>query len=182
MHFLEVPIFYKNNLDVKVFRNIKIIGYYIPMFGKIYIITPITTDCDIGDIYIGSTTRDLKVRFREHNYKYNLYKNKKYNFVSSFTLFDKYGFENCTIQEIDNIEFNDKLQLREREAYHIRNNLCVNDRCSILDIEREKKTTKERTKRWLEFKVECECGRVCSLLNMNKHLQSKIHHQLLCCQ
>ena len=62
--------------------------------GKIYKI-----ESYLGDmIYIGSTTKKyLSQRMDTHRSDYKRWKNGVYNFVTSFTIFEEYGIENCNI-------------------------------------------------------------------------------------
>ena len=65
--------------------------------GKIYKIEPINSSDD-GDIYIGSTSKEyLSQRLTKHRSEYNRWKKNKTNFIRSYSLFDKYGIENCKI-------------------------------------------------------------------------------------
>jgi hypothetical protein len=73
---------------------------------------------DKGDLqYYGSTTMDIKKRFRQH--KSDIHRKQ----CSSFILFETYGIENCYIEVIE--EGADNTQL-DRESYYILNNKCVN--------------------------------------------------------
>jgi vacuolar-type H+-ATPase subunit H len=87
--------------------------------GKIYKIYPITGE---DECYIGSTTTPLCNRYAEHKKRYNndtIRENSK-------ILFNKYGIENCKIELLELCPCDTKEQLHAREAYHIRNNNCVN--------------------------------------------------------
>ena len=95
--------------------------------GKIYKIEP-TIEHDEGDIYIGSTTKKyLSQRMAGHKQSYNLWvRNNSYTSTTSFKLFEKYGFENCTIILLENVNASNYDELASREAYHIKNIKCVN--------------------------------------------------------
>jgi hypothetical protein len=68
--------------------------------------------------YIGSTIKQyLSQRFAIHKSNYLNYKNGKTNFTSSYTLFDKYGIENCEIILIENYPCATKDELIARERY-----------------------------------------------------------------
>ena len=69
-------------------------------------------------IYYGSTTKPLKYRLSEHNCDF---KNNK--LVSSKILFE---WGNVKINMIEEIDFEDKKELLDREAYYIINLECVN--------------------------------------------------------
>ena len=93
------------------------------MIGRIYKITSINTD----KIYIGSTTKSLTERLLKHEYNYKAFQNGKYHCVKSYDILEK---ENYEIQLLEEIEYETKNELREREGYHIRKHrdICVN-RC-----------------------------------------------------
>jgi hypothetical protein len=94
--------------------------------GKVYIIEPVG-DHPVQDIYIGSTCQPrLAMRLANHHSKYKRWLLGKTNNVSSFKLFDTYGFENCQIVLIESVNCNSKDELTSREAFHIRNSQCVN--------------------------------------------------------
>jgi len=76
--------------------------------GKIYKVI-----CESGLIYVGSTIRTLKERFREHKKPSNKCSCK--------------GFINPRIELIENYPCNNMKELEERERYYIENsNQCVN--------------------------------------------------------
>lgn len=108
--------------------------------GKIYKIEPIV-DHDEEDIYIGSTTKQyLSQRMTKHRRHYIEYKEgKKCSNISSFILFDKYGYENCKIILLELVEANTKDELRIKETEYIKNNKCINK------IKRPFRTNEEKT-------------------------------------
>ena len=70
--------------------------------------------------YIGSTCKNyLSQRMSYHHQDYKKYKKnpEKYDYISSFILFDKFGFENCFIEllELVSCNCNDELKKKERE-------------------------------------------------------------------
>ena len=94
--------------------------------GKIYKIEP-TVEHDEGDIYIGSTTKKyLSQRMTAHRSCYNLWRDGKHHFLTSYVLFDKYGIENCSIVLLENLHASNFDELASREAYHIKTLKCVN--------------------------------------------------------
>ena len=94
-------------------------------YGKVYKIEPINGD--EGDVYFGSTTKQyLSQRMDSHRKDYKRWKEGKRNYVSSFSLFEKYGLENCKIILLDNVNANSKDEMISKEAYYIRNFKCVN--------------------------------------------------------
>ncbi len=87
--------------------------------GKIYKIEPI---CEHGEneIYIGSTTlKYLSSRMCYHKTSYNRWKSNTHGRVMSFELFDKYGFENCVITLIENVNAKTKDELLQKDRYSI---------------------------------------------------------------
>jgi hypothetical protein len=91
--------------------------------GKVYKI-----ESPLGDkIYIGSTTKtQLSMRMSKHRADYKNWKNGKYNMVTSYLIFEKYGVENCKIVLLENYPCESKDQLSAREAHFIRTLECVN--------------------------------------------------------
>jgi len=84
-------------------------------YGKVYKIEPINGD--EGDVYFGSTTKQhLSQRMDSHRKDYKRWKEGKRNYVSSFSLFEKYGLENCKIILLDNVNANSKDEMISKEA------------------------------------------------------------------
>ena len=87
--------------------------------GNIYKIYNTIND----DIYIGSTSRKLCERMRDHrsNYKYkDNYKHNSLNKIKLYKAMDEYGVENCYIELIEKCPCNDKDELMKKEGGHIR--------------------------------------------------------------
>jgi hypothetical protein len=116
--------------------------------GKIYKIEPISNG-EEGDVYIGSTTKEyLSQRFASHKSDYNRWKNGKAGKISSYDIFDKYGFENCHMVLLELVNVNSIDEIRVREGYFIKSMPCVNKkvegRSHILEQERRVKYERER--------------------------------------
>jgi hypothetical protein len=94
--------------------------------GKIYKIEAINGEP--GDIYIGSTTAPkLSNRMAVHRHHYELWKEGKKTKCRSFSIFEKYGRDNCKIILIQRVnEAKTKEDLEKIEAEYIRNTPCVN--------------------------------------------------------
>jgi hypothetical protein len=77
-----------------------------------------------GEVYIGSTFRNLKKRYQEHIYNWI----HCINGMGSCYLFNKYSPENCFIQELETIQVKNKFELRNQEQKYINKygNSCVN--------------------------------------------------------
>jgi len=69
-------------------------------------------------IYYGSTTKKLYNRLAGHRYNFN------HNMSGSANILFEWG--NVKINMLEEIEFLDKQELRDRESYYIRNLKCVN--------------------------------------------------------
>ena len=91
--------------------------------GKIYKIESHSGDM----IYIGSTTKKyLSQRMDTHRNDYKKWKNNKHGFVTSFTILEEYGVENCSIVLLESCPCDSKDELVSREAYYIKKLNCVN--------------------------------------------------------
>ena len=94
--------------------------------GKIYKIEPIC-EHEEHEIYIGSTSlKYLSSRMTYHKTSYNKWKSDLHGKVMSFELFDKYGFDNCVITLIENVNANTKEELLQKERYYIQSMKCIN--------------------------------------------------------
>lgn len=87
------------------------------MIGIIY---AIRSSCS-PKYYIGSTTLDLKKRFRLHKYQYKRYNDGKFNYITSFEILK---YDNCYIEVIEEISFEPTIEGRShllmREGEHIK--------------------------------------------------------------
>ena len=111
--------------------------------GKIYCIEPIC-EHEEGERYIGSTTKHyLSDRYFFHRMSYDKYKVGYGGRYSAYDLFDKYGYLNCQILLLENVDVSSKEELRMREGYYIRNMKCVNKRIAGRTKEEYKLEKKE---------------------------------------
>ena len=76
-----------------------------------------------NNVYYGSTKQGLSMRLAGHRRSYKDYLNGKYHFVSSFKIIENGDF---SISLIEQVEYNDKIELTARERFYIENNECVN--------------------------------------------------------
>ena len=149
--------------------------------GKIYKITS-----DLGpEVYYGSTRETLHIRKINHKTKIG---------CTSRIIFEKYGFENCKIDLVENYPCNSKKELEAREAYYIRNNDCVNkvipDRTMSEWRTENKEKIKANHKQWCidnkekikeyyqernKEKITCECGSTYSRQHKSRHQRSQKH-------
>ena len=170
--------------------------------GKIYKIV----DVGYNKCYIGSTCEKLSQRMARHKACYNQYlTGKTKNTITSFILFDEYGFENCKIELIENFSCNNKEELLKREGFFIEKSNCVNrclsgrNRSEYSKYYREKfpeevKQTKkicyennaehykEKQRLWkkehedfLKEQVKCDCGAFVSRSWMSEHIKTQKH-------
>ena len=94
--------------------------------GKVYKIEPIM-EHEEHEIYIGSTSlKYLSSRMTYHKTSYNRWKSNSHGKIMSFDLFDKYGFDNCVITLIENVNANTKEELLQKERHYIQSMKCIN--------------------------------------------------------
>ena len=165
--------------------------------SKIYkLVNPVT-----GKIYIGSTTRDLKTRLREHK---SIYKTGKVKKEKSRLLFNDDDIVNIELIELVNCK--DKKELHDRELHHIQKIDCVNkympnrtpdqyyqdNKLELLKKTKEyysikenndkkkqymkeyysREETKKRLKQYQQIEIVCECGKTIKKCKLARHLQS----------
>jgi len=144
--------------------------------------------------YIGSSCkRLLSQRMNQHRQNFNKWKKnpEKYNFVSSFTLFEKYGIENCFIELIELFPCSCNDELRKKEREHIEKQECVNIikkpiRTMEEKIEDDKickrnhdKIHKKKIAEKRKETFDCPCGSVCRKHEKARHERSKKHQYYL---
>ena len=143
--------------------------------AKIYKIIPLNQD-DESDIYIGSTCKpSLLQRMTGHIRHFKSWKNGKYNNVSSFKLFDKYGIENLNIYLIEEFPCDCKDQLRQREGYYIKNNPCVNQRIAGRTKKEYYINNIDHIKEYKGHKLYCICGCCYNKSNKARHYKTLKH-------
>jgi len=93
--------------------------------GKIYKVV----DTSYTECYIGSSTqRFLCNRMASHRANYKLWKHNQYANCAVFSLFDKYGVDNCKIELIESYPCESLEELRRREGHWIKLEECINKR------------------------------------------------------
>lgn len=137
--------------------------------------------------YIGSTIKKLSYRMSNHCSNYKLWKEgKTHKKTSSFSLFDKYGIENCKIELIELFPCTTKEELLTKEKEIMMSRICVNKISPIRTEEENKEHTKEWNKAYKKLNKEeinakrnikytCQCGVILSIRNKAKHERSKKH-------
>ena len=150
--------------------------------GKIYKITCNETD----RCYIGSTTKTLTKRFKQHKNHHTSWKNGKCNYITIYKMFDEYGKENCNIELIENYPCDNNSELELREAYFIRKNNCYNKYIPGRTLKEYYKDNKEKykelskkyrkdNKEKLKEKYICLCGGKYTKQNQASHFKTKKH-------
>jgi hypothetical protein len=148
--------------------------------GRIYKITSAQTD----NVYVGSSTRTLHLRLKEHKNHFKSYKNGKANYCTSFEVIK---YEDVAIQLLEEIEFDDRKELLKRERYYIETiNNIINKRIPSLtqkeSFKRYEDTHKEKRKQYridnamnIKAKCDCECGGKYTRSVKARHFKSKKH-------
>ena len=112
--------------------------------GKIYKIEP-TMDHDEGDIYIGSTTQRLLCqRMGKHRDGYIQWKKGNSTRVMSYSLFEKYAIDNCSIILLKNVNASNYDELGSKEAHYIKTLKCVNKQIPLRTEQEYRKDNEER--------------------------------------
>tara|TARA_R100000951_G_C2531902_1_gene146640 strand:+ start:115 stop:588 length:474 start_codon:yes stop_codon:yes gene_type:complete len=147
--------------------------------SKIYKLTNTNTK----QLYIGSTTRDLQIRYIEHK---SLYTTGKTDKGKSYLLFNE--TDNVIIELVENYPCKNKKELSIRERYYINSFDCVN----LVHPTRTGKEYYEETKKALNNyhnnkkeinekrlkKIKCECGALIAISSLGRHRRTKKH--LIC--
>ena len=113
--------------------------------GKVYKIIANNAPED-EKVYVGSTTKQyLSQRLTAHKRLYQRWKNIEGapKHAMAYDLFDKYGFENCSIILLEAVECNSKDQLLAREKHYYLTLNCINKRSPINTAEETAKQERE---------------------------------------
>ncbi len=165
--------------------------------GKIY---KITNDYN-NDVYVGSTCDTLAKRFSNHKCR-ALKDLKPCPFHSSF---NEIGYERFRIQLIEDFPCEDQYQLRQREAFFMRQIGTINKfipfSTEAEKLERKKKynqteqrkeinrleskknyqANKDQILEKAKEKIFCECGCEVRKADISRHTKSKKHLDLMSC-
>ena len=78
-----------------------------------------------GNVYYGSTKELVSKRIAKHKAKYNCYLNKNINtsYCKSYEIIKNNDYSYCVVEEV---EYENKWELLNKERYYIENNECVN--------------------------------------------------------
>ena len=86
--------------------------------GKIYKVS----DNEGNLCYYGSTEATLKTRMGRHRRSYTSYLKGNTNYTAVYSIFDKYGIDNCKIELVKLFPCASKIHLAIEEGIHISGN------------------------------------------------------------
>jgi hypothetical protein len=84
---------------------------------------------------------------QKHKSGYKSWKNGNLKYVTSFSIFDKYGVDNCVIILMENCPCNTIDELHSREAFHIKSMKCVNKHIPLRTKKEYNEDNKENIKK-----------------------------------
>jgi group I intron endonuclease len=128
------------------------------IFGKIY---KITNNVD-SDIYVGSTTNSIHLRFAVHIITAQ-YTKAKHRLL--YKKMNELGIENFKIELLDEMQCENKRDLQTLEGYYILKYGTLNHNMAGRTI-----------KDWRKIKRPCSCGKHYTLTNAARHKNSKYHN------
>ena len=118
----------------------------------------------------------------KHRSDFKRWKNEKARFVSSFSLFDKYGIENCQIVLLENCQVDTKDELFIRERHFIKSTQCVNKLSPIHTKEDKQLSDKNYREKNIdkihEFKnkkTQCPCSGSYTHCHQSLHFRTNKH-------
>lgn len=142
--------------------------------GKIYKIV-VNVD-NVNKCYVGSTCHDLLCqRFARHtsNYRSWLMGDKKY--MSSYELFEDYGYSNCKIELIELYPCNTKDELHQREGHYIKLLNSVNKVITGRKKKEYLRDNKDKIKQQRSKIYKCDCGATIQINNKSTHIKTDKH-------
>ena len=100
-----------------------------------------------NDCYYGSTIEPLTKRMIHHKHKYLNQNASQETCVRSVnSIFNKYGFENCKNELVENFPCASKEELVKREGHYIKDNECVNKQSNVAGRTKDEYRHEERDK------------------------------------
>lgn len=135
--------------------------------------------------YVGSTVLPIQQRLYYHMKSYGVWlkSDRTKRNCASYELFDKYGVDNCTIELLQVVPYEDKKEVRVIEDEWIRNTeqtlnknrACINKQQHLDSMKAWRVMNKEYNTSYLTQKVLCDCGKEISLASMSLHKKTKYH-------
>lgn len=125
--------------------------------GYIYKISSPQTE----EVYIGSTTREIRFRLSEHRNKFKMYLDKRYGFTTSFNLIQHHDH---VIEILATVQCADLNQLYLLEKQYIK----MTPNCCNKIIHNENNRI-----------LECPCGGHFTKYRKHKHLKSLKHREYI---
>ena len=138
--------------------------------------------------YVGSTVKTLEQRLQNHEAHYNLFKESKYHFVSSFDILE---FKDYSIELIETKECETKIIRRTNECFHIiytpnTINKVMPGRARAQHYQDNKQQIIERhhpyyqdNKQHAQQKHNCNCGGKYTTQNKIQHENTKKHQTFI---
>ena len=84
-------------------------------------------------VYYGSTIQSIDLRFAGHRYSYKRWLSKPTNYTASYEIMK---YPDAYVELVEEVEFENKKELSQREDYYILQNDCVNKEIKIDSINR----------------------------------------------
>tara|TARA_R110000851_G_scaffold313936_1_gene475772 strand:+ start:140 stop:748 length:609 start_codon:yes stop_codon:yes gene_type:complete len=100
-----------------------------------------------GNVYYGSTKQLLCKRIAGHRADYKKYLNEKFAYVKSFDILKNNDYSYCVVEEV---EYENKWELLNKERYYIENNKCINKCIPNRTNKEYKEDNKEKIKEYYE--------------------------------
>lgn len=100
-----------------------------------------------GNVYYGSTIQTLSNRIAGHRTSYKKYLNGTYHYVKSIDIIKNGDYSYNIVEEV---EFETKYELHNRERYYIENNECVNKFIPNRTIKEYREDNKDKMKEYRE--------------------------------
>ena len=160
------------------------------MIGYIYKIYDNTN----GNVYYGSTNRNISQRINEHKYQYNKFLKGERAHCKSYEILKNNDYCYYIVEEV---KYENKWELLSKERFYIENNICVNKYRPIINKEEKIQKQKENNSEYyknnkeklkteakkyrddnsdkMKEKIECECGKIISREYFRKHIKTKFH-------
>lgn len=153
------------------------------MANKIGFIYKISSPGD--ECYIGSTSAGVSDRMVQHRNHWDTWyrsENKKGR-CSSFDLFDKYGWDQCSISVLEVVEYDNRAELGKAERKWLdqtstavnKNRPAMTREEHLAKMKEWRAKNKEYFKNYVTQPVECECGMYVQMSALTNHRKLAVH-------